>query len=62
MRPDSSWIWAKLALPMIRLAISRPAIFTVRPEASSASAVQVPASANSACSAPAKCSRRKSFG
>src|SRR6185312_12196412 len=28
MRPELSWRWAKLALPMMRLAIMRPATFT----------------------------------
>ena len=40
MRPLTSWICAKLALPITRLASRRPASATRRPAASSASAVQ----------------------
>lgn len=62
MRPDSSWICTKLALPITRLSRMRPAIATRWPLASSASAVQVSASANCVCRSPAYWSRRKSFG
>src|SRR5690606_38953321 len=62
MRPLTSCTCANAALPMTRLAISRPARATVRPSASSASPVQRSASAYSACRSPAWSTRRKSFG
>src|SRR2546425_4065583 len=59
MRPLMSCSVAKLALPMTRLSIIRPATATATGAASSASLV-LPSCAS--CSAPASASRRKSFG
>ena len=59
MRPDMSWICTKLALPMIRLAIIRPASFTVTGSASKRSASH---SAYCDCKSAASDSRRKSLG
>ncbi|VWX56383.1 conserved exported hypothetical protein [Burkholderiales bacterium 8X] len=59
MRPVASWIVAKLALPITRLSIMRPATLTAIGSASSASAV---ASACAASRADARSAGLKSFG
>jgi hypothetical protein len=48
-----SWIWTKLALPITRLAMRRPATLTRRASDSNFSVVHVSASAYSASRSPA---------
>src|SRR6185437_12227640 len=62
MRPLKSCNCTKLTLPCTRLSTMRPAIFTRRAAASTASAVCTSLSANSVCRSPAKLSTLKSFG
>src|SRR2546421_1592366 len=59
MRPLMSWIVAKLALPMTRLSIMRPATAASTAFGSISSLVFPP---QTSCKSAARCSRWKSFG